>query len=109
METKLKNLRVLWIALGLLLLSAIGASIVQTSGGRVEIKDLRWETPSGRMMSALLFIPENVSSENPARESLPATAGTTTVRCRILTTLNGHEEAMWLCRLICTGTVTRMW
>lgn len=66
METKRKNLRVLGIALGLLLLSAIGASIVQTSGGTVEIKDLRWETPSGRLMSALLFIPENATSENPA-------------------------------------------
>lgn len=66
METKQRNLRVLGIALGLLLLSAIGASIVQTTGGRVEIKDLRWETPSGRLMSALLFIPENATSENPA-------------------------------------------
>src|SRR6056297_1320482 len=66
MESKQRNLRVLWVALGLLLLSMIGASIVQTSGGRVEIKDLRWETPSGHLMSALLFIPENATADNPA-------------------------------------------
>jgi hypothetical protein len=56
----------LGIALVLMLVSAIGASIVQTSGGRVEIKDLRWETESGDLMSALLLIPKNATAENPA-------------------------------------------
>lgn len=66
MESRKKNLKFLGIALLLSLLSAVGASIVQTSGGRVEIKDLRWETPSGHLMSALLFIPPNATAENPA-------------------------------------------
>lgn len=54
------------IALVLILISMVGASLVQTSGGKVEVKDLRWETPSGKQMSALLYIPENVTEENPA-------------------------------------------
>ena len=66
METKKKSLKYLAIALGLCLISMIGASIVQTSGGAVEIKDMRWETGSGHMMSALLFIPETATAENPA-------------------------------------------
>ena len=31
-----------------------------------QIKDLRWETPSGHLMSALLFIPENATKDKPA-------------------------------------------
>ena len=57
-----------WLALSLVLvmLSAVGASIVQTNAGQVTIKDMRWETASGEMMSALLFKPNVVSAENKA-------------------------------------------
>ena len=65
-EKKQQAWKWLGIALVLVLVSAIGASLVQTSGGRVEVKDLRWETASGHLMSALLFIPENATAENPA-------------------------------------------
>lgn len=65
-ESKKQVWKWLSVALVLVLVSAIGASIVQTSGGRVEIKDLRWETPSGHLVSALLFIPENATPETPA-------------------------------------------
>jgi dienelactone hydrolase len=61
-----KNLRILAISLVLCLISMIGASLVQTSGGKIEIKDLRWETPSGHLMSALLFIPPNATKGTPA-------------------------------------------
>jgi len=53
------------VALVLCVISMVGASAVQTSGGDVEVKDLRWETPSGHLMSALLFKPEGVSEESP--------------------------------------------
>lgn len=66
MENKKTSLRFLWIALALCLVSVIGASIVQSSGNKVVIKDLRWETPSGHMMSALLYIPANATAESPA-------------------------------------------
>lgn len=59
-------LKYLVIALVLILVSMIGASLVQTSGGKVTVKDLRWETPSGYQMSALLFIPENATKKTPA-------------------------------------------
>lgn len=49
-----------------MLISMIGASLVQTSFGKVTVKDLRWENDSGFMMSGLLFIPEGVTAENPA-------------------------------------------
>ncbi|WP_241494486.1 alpha/beta hydrolase family protein [Bacillus coahuilensis] len=54
------------VSIVLCLISMVGASFVQTSGGQVEMKDLRWETASGHMMSALLLIPEDVSVSNPA-------------------------------------------
>ncbi len=66
MKDNKKNLRILAISLLLCFISMIGASLVQTSGGRVKIKDLRWETSSGHLMSALLFIPENATKGTPA-------------------------------------------
>lgn len=61
-----KNLRILSISLILCFVSMIGAYLVQTSGGKVTVKDLRWETPSGHLMSALLFIPPNATKKTPA-------------------------------------------
>ena len=68
MRTTLARRNSFWLvlSLALVLLSAIGASIVQTGGGTIAIKDMRWETKSGQMISALLFKPNNVSAENPA-------------------------------------------
>jgi pimeloyl-ACP methyl ester carboxylesterase len=67
MGTLLHSRNRLWFAISLILflLSAVGASRVQTSGGDIEIKDMRWETPSGHMLSALLFKPRGVSSAKP--------------------------------------------
>jgi len=57
-----------WLALSLVLvlLSAIGASLVQTSAYSVTVKDLKWETSSGEAVSALLYKPNGVSAENQA-------------------------------------------
>ncbi len=54
------------VAIILFLISVFGASIVQTSSGKVQIKDMRWETPSGYMLAALLFKPETATIKNPA-------------------------------------------
>lgn len=54
------------IALVLCLISMLGASFVQTGGGKVTIKDLRWETSTGHQMSALLYIPDNATADNKA-------------------------------------------
>ncbi len=54
------------IALILCLVSMLGASFVQTNGGKIEVKDMRWETGSGKYMSALLFVPETATVDNPA-------------------------------------------
>lgn len=56
----------LFTSIALMLISMIGASVIQTSGGKVTVKDLRWETTSGYLMSGLLFVPEGVSPENKA-------------------------------------------
>jgi hypothetical protein len=51
-----------WLAFALILciISMLGSIFVQTDGGTVTVKDLRWETPSGKPMSALLFVPGNL-------------------------------------------------
>ncbi|MBG6056102.1 pimeloyl-ACP methyl ester carboxylesterase [Salinibacterium sp. CAN_S4] len=57
-----------WLALSLVLvmLSAIGASLIQTSAYTVTVKDMNWETSSGQSLSALLYKPNGVSADNPA-------------------------------------------
>ena len=68
MNTNLLRRNSRWLALSLImmLVSGIGASLIQTAGGTVAIKDMRWETPSGQMVSALLFKPDSVTEENKA-------------------------------------------
>ena len=61
-----KSFSVLAIALILCIVSMVGASVVQTNFYNVTIKDLRWETPSGYQMSALLYVPSNATSTNKA-------------------------------------------
>jgi pimeloyl-ACP methyl ester carboxylesterase len=53
------------IALVLCVIAILGASFVQTAGGKVSVSDMRWETANGRYMSALLFKPEGASAEKP--------------------------------------------
>ncbi|GHV25365.1 hypothetical protein FACS189498_3520 [Spirochaetia bacterium] len=57
-----------WLGFAVLfmLISMIGASLVQTSGGEIKIKDLRFEAANGRYISALLLIPPNATAGNPA-------------------------------------------
>ena len=45
------------VSIALMLISMVGAHIVQTDGGKVTIKDISWETPQGYVMSALLCVP----------------------------------------------------
>jgi pimeloyl-ACP methyl ester carboxylesterase len=66
MENKKTPQYWLKVALIICVISVLGASFVQTSGGRVTVKDMRWETGSGKYMSALLFIPDNATVDNPA-------------------------------------------
>ncbi len=65
---KIKYTPKFWLTVALLLclVSALGANFVQTNGGTVTVKDLRWETPSGKLMSALLFVPSNATAKTPA-------------------------------------------
>lgn len=66
MGNKKKRLSILTVSLILCVVSMIGACIVQTGFGKIKIKDLRWETPSGYQMSALLYIPNNATKDTPA-------------------------------------------
>ncbi len=63
---KKKNKIWLCIAIALMLVSMVFASLIQTDGGKVTVKDLRWETTMGVQMSGLLFVPDGVSAENKA-------------------------------------------
>lgn len=65
-RSKRKAARGVLLAVVLMLISMVGASFIQTSAGRVEVKDLRFETSLGYEMSALLYKPKWASADNKA-------------------------------------------
>lgn len=65
---KVKKQAKIWLCIGiaLMLLCSIVVSSVQTSGGKVAMKEMTIETDKGYYMSAYLFVPKNATAENPA-------------------------------------------
>lgn len=65
---KVKKQAKIWlcISIALMLLASIVVSAVQTNGGKVTMKELSFETDSGYLMSAYLFVPDTATPENPA-------------------------------------------
>lgn len=63
----MKNKAKTWlcIALVLCLISMIGASVAQTSGGKVKVEDLRIVAQEGAVVNGQIYIPEGASPENP--------------------------------------------
>jgi Dipeptidyl aminopeptidases/acylaminoacyl-peptidases len=66
MMNKKKYVLFLCIAVALVLLGSLGAYLVHTSGCTVKITDMTYVTEDGARMSALLYVPNSVSVENPA-------------------------------------------
>lgn len=58
--------RGLVLSLVLMLVSMIATSVIQSSGGQVEVKTLMLESITGHTMSAKLYIPPNATEETPA-------------------------------------------
>jgi pimeloyl-ACP methyl ester carboxylesterase len=54
------------IALVLILIGGIMASLVQTNGCSVKVRDVRFTGTNGVMMSALLYVPDGATNKNPA-------------------------------------------
>lgn len=57
---------VLCISLVLMLLSSIATMAIQTNFGKVEVKEINWETQNGHSMNGWLFVPDTATAENPA-------------------------------------------
>jgi len=57
-----------WLALALVLMTAGGflAFLTQTNGGTIRVKDVRFVGPDGIVQNARLYVPEGVTSQNPA-------------------------------------------
>ncbi len=66
-ENKSKWAKVLLgIALFLIVVGGLLASLIQTDGCKVEVRDIRFVGTNGVVMSALLYVPDGVTNENPA-------------------------------------------
>ncbi len=66
MDNKKKCVVFLCIAVALVLLGSLAAYLVHTSGGKIKITDMTYVTEDGARMSALLYVPDSVTVENPA-------------------------------------------
>ena len=58
--------RVLLVALLMIGLGGLLAWSVQTDGGQIKIKDIRFVGTNGTVMSALLYVPKNATVKTPA-------------------------------------------
>lgn len=61
-----RSLVLLGIAVVLVLIGGLIGYLAQTSGGTIEVRDVRFVGTNGLEMSALLYIPSGVNAENPA-------------------------------------------
>ncbi len=52
------------LSLALFLISGAGSALVQTDGGAVTQTTLNWATPSGKIQSAYLFVPNGASAKD---------------------------------------------
>ena len=59
-------LKIALVGLALILVGAFLGHEVQTAGGSIQIKDVRWQTADGDTLSALLYVPESASPATPA-------------------------------------------
>ena len=64
-KTKKRNI-ILAVSLGLMLLSCIFTSMIQTNFGSVAVKEINWVTDNGYTMNAWVFIPDGATAETPA-------------------------------------------
>ncbi len=57
-----------WIVVALIicLISSVGASLIQSNGGKVEVTEIDYITQSGLHQNAMLLKPKTATSENPA-------------------------------------------
>lgn len=65
MEKRKTHLWVI-ISLCLCLIGSIGASIVQSDGGSVLVKELNWESAEGYTLSGMMYRPKEASKDNKA-------------------------------------------
>lgn len=74
-KTKKQKLTVilLCISILLMLLSSIGASLIQTDFGKVEVTEFKIPTNNGRWISGTLFKPKYASAESPVPLVVSAT------------------------------------
>lgn len=62
----MKARNILLIGLALVFLGSLLAWNVHTSGGKIDVKDIRFMGTNGTLMSGLLYVPDGVTAENPA-------------------------------------------
>jgi len=65
-KSRRKLIIMLAIALLVILMGNLMAYMTQTDWGNVEVRDVRFEGTNGLTMSALLYVPKDVTAENPA-------------------------------------------
>jgi len=58
--------RLLWTLLSTVIVAGFLVSLIQTSGGRVQVRDIKIPTQNGQWLVADLFKPRSATSENPA-------------------------------------------
>ena len=62
----MKPIPLVVLALGLILGGDVLAWVIQTDGGAVDVRDVRWTGSDGARMSGLLYVPDSATPTDPA-------------------------------------------
>src|SRR4030042_6585428 len=65
-KSKRRDIIMLAVALFLILVGDLLASLIQTDFGKVKVNDVRFDGADGIVMSALLYVPKGVTASNKA-------------------------------------------
>jgi len=65
-KTPAKALRLLLVSLGLILLGDVGALLIQTGAGAIQVVGIKVPTQNGQWIAADLLRPKSATAENPA-------------------------------------------
>src|SRR4030042_6555890 len=65
-KSKRRDIIMLAVALFLILVGDLLASLIQTDFGKVKVNDVRFDGADGIVMSALLYVPKGITASNKA-------------------------------------------
>lgn len=87
--------RVFAVAVLICLISMVGAHVVNTNFGSIEVTDLNIDDSNGNNIACTIYRPKTATSENPAPCVVTLHGSYDSRKLRIIRALSWREEGLW--------------